>query len=292
MFGVIPAGQPPNTNPQAISQTQFAFNLAPPFNHIVVFLLPGSPLPDGTAAGVYCQLPGATEFRFLGALGNQKQSAIFKINAGIAGADQQAATGGDDVMLDDATLQPATEPAAAASGNVVLGVSVEPVANIENQLESLRPNQPAQASGNNGMQMVRRNAMTAPQDGSVVPTKDRAGPRLPREGHKLRVPLRLKTRTSELSVCFLKRCRASIPPEFHSIIRLGSPDLDHSYMLAMDHQHKQASKQALREVHFRLGMQLILSSLRKFVLTESILQEMLAPISSWVPRNCVFLLRS
>ena len=112
MFSVILPGRPCLIDVQNISPNQYAFSFpaAPHFSHIVVFLLPGNQLPDGTAAGVYLQLPGDQQFKFLGGLANEKQSAIFKVNT----------------------------PDAAMNNVVNLGISVEPTINIEQQMMQLQ----------------------------------------------------------------------------------------------------------------------------------------------------------
>lgn len=112
MFSVIVPSRPCITDVQNISPNQFAFTFpaAPHFSHIVVFMLPGNQLPDGTAAGVYLQLSGDQQFKFLGGLANEKQSAIFKVNI----------------------------PDAAMNNAVNLGISVEPMANIEQQMVQLQ----------------------------------------------------------------------------------------------------------------------------------------------------------
>jgi len=104
------------TNFNQISQTQFAFTfpVSPHFSHVVVFMLPGNLLPPDTAAAVYMQLPGEPQFKFLGAIGNEKQSAIFRV-----------------------TL-PDLSGAAHSMGDVNLGISVEPAANIQAQLAQLQ----------------------------------------------------------------------------------------------------------------------------------------------------------
>jgi protein Hikeshi len=110
MFGLIPANRPCLTNFVTISPTQFAFSFpsSPHFSHLVVFILPGNSLPPNTAAGVHIQLPGSTEFKFLGAIGNEKPSAIFRV---------------------------VPEP---QIGDINLGISVEPAANIQAQLAALQ----------------------------------------------------------------------------------------------------------------------------------------------------------
>lgn len=81
-------------------------------------MLPNNALPEGMAAGVFLQLPGEPQFKFLGGLANEKQSAIFKINL----------------------------PEGAANGVVNVGISVEPVANIEQQMVVLKSQQQTNSS--------------------------------------------------------------------------------------------------------------------------------------------------
>lgn len=120
MFSLILPGRPCITEVQNVSANQFAFSFpaAPHFSHIVVFILPGNQLPAGTAAGVFLQLPGERQFKFLGGLANEKQSAIFKVNI----------------------------PDTAANGVVNLGISVEPIASIEQQMLQLKNEQQANST--------------------------------------------------------------------------------------------------------------------------------------------------
>ena len=134
-FGVILPSRPVLANAVTISPTQYAFTFPsmPNFSHIVVFLLPGATLPDGTLTGVYVQLPNSNEFKFLGAIGTEKPSAIFKVNAsGIVNGAGPA----DDEMT-DSDAHPST------AGDVTLGLSVETAANITAQLETLRASRTA-----------------------------------------------------------------------------------------------------------------------------------------------------
>ncbi|KAI9651619.1 MAG: hypothetical protein M1831_000579 [Alyxoria varia] len=157
MFGLIlpsrPVLAPPTT---ALSQTQYAFNFpaSPPFNHVVVFLLPGETLPAGTAATIHIRIPPAGEFRPLGAISNDKQNAMFKIGGGRGGGAEAPAADGmtgikEEMMVDDATLQPVTDTAGEVGGeSVVLGLSIEPVDSVQAQLQNLRAGgaNPAQVS--------------------------------------------------------------------------------------------------------------------------------------------------
>lgn len=137
MFSCIVAGRPVNTDLQTISPTQFAFNIPsqPPFSHIVVFLLPGNILDPGTAAGIYIQTSPSQNFRLLGALANDKQSAVFKVETGSTPASSTVA---DDVMTDEAITLPIGDTPALGGPNVVIGISVEPVENIRNQLAAFK----------------------------------------------------------------------------------------------------------------------------------------------------------
>lgn len=154
MFGVVISGRAVLTDAQVISETQFSFSIpsAPTFSHIVVFLLPGTTLPGGAAAAVYAQLPGSTDFKFLGAIANDKPSAIFKIN-NKTGGPAGGGLGDDDVMLDETTGAP---PPTEGIPNITLGIALEPAAQVLALLEQRK----AQAAGNaapaSGLEMVKR----------------------------------------------------------------------------------------------------------------------------------------
>ncbi|ERF68939.1 hypothetical protein EPUS_08173 [Endocarpon pusillum Z07020] len=143
MFSVIPANRPCLTNYITISPTQFAFSFPsrPHFSHLVVFILPGNTLPPNTAAGIHIQLPGSPEFRFLGAIGNEKPSAIFKIN--LPGpkpppGDFDAMANSDISGLPAAMAATASTAAEPDIGDINIGISVEPAANIQAQLAALQ----------------------------------------------------------------------------------------------------------------------------------------------------------
>ncbi|CAK7220957.1 hypothetical protein SBRCBS47491_004363 [Sporothrix bragantina] len=96
LFGIVPTGLPVLTTPtEAPSATSFLYSIPTTadrtFNHVVVFLLPGVELPQGTAAAIYLVTPpsaGQTTptSRFLGGIGPGKESAIFKIGGGASAA--------------------------------------------------------------------------------------------------------------------------------------------------------------------------------------------------------------
>ena len=137
MFGLIISGRPVDAAAQAITEAQYAFRVQPNphFSHIVVFLLPGAQLPPDTAATVYVQIPPSQEFRLLGGIGPGKESAIFKVNGmkqGINPSDVDA-----DLMTDDLGAPP-EGTASSVSGDIVVGISVEPASQVEQQLSNLR----------------------------------------------------------------------------------------------------------------------------------------------------------
>lgn len=153
MFGAICAGRPVQTNIQSISATQFVFHLPSPktINHLVIFLLPDTILPPTHAATIHVRFPGQQAFHLLGAINASKPSAIFRVR-GLAGFASD-----DDGMSD------------AGAGNgvedeVILGISVEPVEMVEQQLQQL-PNHGvagsgvgvgmAENGGNSGMELVK-----------------------------------------------------------------------------------------------------------------------------------------
>ncbi|KAK3390870.1 hypothetical protein B0H63DRAFT_520078 [Podospora didyma] len=94
MFGLVAAGQPVIVTPTEIpTPTTFLYAVPPAaksssqFSHIVVFILPGIVLPEGTAAAIYLVTPSSApgqiepNFKFLGGIGTGKESAIFKLGA-------------------------------------------------------------------------------------------------------------------------------------------------------------------------------------------------------------------
>jgi hypothetical protein len=154
MFGVIVSGRSVLTEPQTISDTQVAFPVpsAPPFSHIVVFLLPGTTLPDGTAAAVYVQLVGSNEYIFLGAIANEKPSAIFKINNKAGGPAGGGLGSDDDAMVDENIMVPPT----GAVPNITLGISLEPVAQVAATIEQKKVQDAARsAAPPTGTELVR-----------------------------------------------------------------------------------------------------------------------------------------
>ena len=142
-FGLIIPSRPVLASPIIISETQYAFTFSslPSFSHLVVFLLPGTALPEGTLAGVYIQLPGPTpEFRLLGALGTEKQSAIFRISGtslASYGSNSSLDPVEDEMTDIDASSTTTDGATATAAGEITVGISIEQAAMIITQLESL-----------------------------------------------------------------------------------------------------------------------------------------------------------
>ena len=92
---------------------------------------------------MYIQFPGSSEFKLLGAIGREKQSAIFKIsNKGHNNAVAGAGGVDEDLMTDEA---PDTN-GSLASGQITLGISVEPATSVQAQLEALKASQVPETS--------------------------------------------------------------------------------------------------------------------------------------------------
>ncbi|KAK5049053.1 hypothetical protein LTR84_005475 [Exophiala bonariae] len=121
MFGVFIPSRPIIPELNTISAHQFAITIptAPTFHNIGVFLHPNQLLPADMAAGVYMQLPGEAGFKFLGAIANEKPSALFKVNL------------------------PANTNGAGTpnNGEINLGISVEPLQSIQVQMAQLQQQQ-------------------------------------------------------------------------------------------------------------------------------------------------------
>ncbi|EPS43321.1 hypothetical protein H072_2696 [Dactylellina haptotyla CBS 200.50] len=124
--------------PQAVSQTEFLFSIpsAQSIGHIVVFLLPATPLPPDYAATVYFQWPGKP-FQLLGGLSAEKQSAIFRLKGNSPGiaAGVTAGTNTSDSMMDgpDGFGYGSTGEDVTAQ----LGISVEPITQVQQKLMAL-----------------------------------------------------------------------------------------------------------------------------------------------------------
>lgn len=140
-FGIILPSRPVLVNPTVISPTQYAFTFAsaPAFSHIVAFLVPGNILPEGTLAGIYVQFPGtAPEFKLLGAIGTDKQSAIFKLSGRGTGAAGTGAADGPSQVNGVIEEEMSDIGGTAPSGEITVGISIEPAATIITQLEALK----------------------------------------------------------------------------------------------------------------------------------------------------------
>ena len=143
-FGLILPSRPVLTNPLVISDTQYAFTFSslPIFSHLIVFLLPGVTLPEGTLAGVYIQFPGPVpEFKLLGALGTDKQSAIFRVShpsSASYGSDSGPSPLEDEMVdVDASTLTIINDATAVTTGETTVGISIEQAATITSQLQSV-----------------------------------------------------------------------------------------------------------------------------------------------------------
>lgn len=144
MFGLIISGRPLDATPTQLQQTQYAFRIpsTPAFSHFSLFLLPGAALPPDAGATVWIQLPNTTNFRLLGALSALKPSAIFKIS-GVGNTGAQGGVLDVDAMTDEgneavsSTTNGAAADGTTAAGEIVLGISIEPAAAVEQQLAGL-----------------------------------------------------------------------------------------------------------------------------------------------------------
>ncbi|KAF3908819.1 Guanosine-diphosphatase [Orbilia brochopaga] len=126
------------TNLQIVSQTEFLFSLpaAQSINHIVVFLLPTTQLPPDYAATVYFQWPGRP-FQLLGGLSIDKQSAIFRLNLKNHVTVNANANMTGDSMVDDNSIDQGFYQASGEDVTAQLGISVEPIAMVQQKLMSL-----------------------------------------------------------------------------------------------------------------------------------------------------------
>lgn len=138
LFGLIPTGLPVITSPtSAPTSTSLLFTLpARAYNHIVVFILPGITLPPNSAAAVYIQ--NGTSFKFLGAVGEGKESAVFKIKSGslVGGGGNTGVNEGVEVDMD--TPEDGTSGYGSGNREITIGISIEAAESVAQQLASLQ----------------------------------------------------------------------------------------------------------------------------------------------------------
>ncbi|KAF8497528.1 DUF775-domain-containing protein [Russula emetica] len=128
MFGCCVAGRLLQTNLQQIDETNAAFELpaAETINHVCVFLLGSVPFPDGYGATVHFFWPGKG-FQLLGMLSNEKPSAIFRLRGNFVSQSTSSQA---------AFFNPA-QPTTGAGVTAVLGISIEPLPRIFEQVNAL-----------------------------------------------------------------------------------------------------------------------------------------------------------
>ncbi|PPQ96442.1 hypothetical protein CVT26_005083 [Gymnopilus dilepis] len=133
MFGCLVAGRLLQTNLIQVDDTHAYFELpnASTINHVCVFMLGTVPFPDGYAAAVHFFWPGKG-FQLLGMLSNEKPSAIFRLRGTYSDESSSAA---QDRFSTFSTVGPAEQQDVTA----ILGLSIEPLAQIQSQLQSLPP---------------------------------------------------------------------------------------------------------------------------------------------------------
>lgn len=131
MFGCCVAGRLLQTNLQQVDETHALFELpaASTINHVCVFLLGTIPFPEGYGATVHFYWPGKG-FQLLGMLSNEKPSAIFRLR----GTFTPNTASSTHTAFSSAPL---SAQDLANDVTAVLGLSVEPLVQIQTQMSTL-----------------------------------------------------------------------------------------------------------------------------------------------------------
>ncbi|KAF2226864.1 hypothetical protein BDZ85DRAFT_256891 [Elsinoe ampelina] len=145
--------------PTQLSPTQYLFRLppTPPFNTLTLSLDPTSSIPTTHAAAIYYALPSTpTTFRFLGYLGQGRASGTYRIispEVNPTSSSSSTATGPartdveGDLMLDDPSVpDPSPDLPQGGPGEVQIGISIEPAAEVEAKVTQLKAEQAARSS--------------------------------------------------------------------------------------------------------------------------------------------------
>ncbi|KAI9202018.1 uncharacterized protein BJ171DRAFT_194391 [Polychytrium aggregatum] len=153
MFGCIVAGRLVQTNLQQVDQFKYVLALqdAQSINHIVIFMTGQQAFPAGYAATVHLFWPSETHphWQLLGMISNEKPSAIFKLGGQKTTSSFSSANGvptavdaPGDVMMDASgphtQMQSMDTIAAPSSITAQLGISIEPIAQVQAQIQTLQ----------------------------------------------------------------------------------------------------------------------------------------------------------
>lgn len=149
MFSCVVAGRLPLPPPLQVDETHAVFQLeqADQINHVVVFMTGSQPFPEGYGATVHLMWPRAdgseAPWQMLGwyvagspSLLNTKPSAIFRVR----GTDAPAAAGG------------------APARTATLGISIEPLEQVERQMQAMPGKAPASDAGSTSLALASRGA--------------------------------------------------------------------------------------------------------------------------------------
>jgi hypothetical protein len=125
VFGVLISGKPIQAEFMRLSETDFVTEIsdASTINHMAVFLTGTVPLPEGFGASVYMRWSdnNSNSWHYLGAISNTKPSAFFRV-----AHFMNASANHDNVF--------AIQNYTGAKGSAQIGISVEPVVNIEGRV--------------------------------------------------------------------------------------------------------------------------------------------------------------
>ena len=106
------------------------------------------------AAAIYIQFPGSPDFKLLGAIGTEKQTAIFRVS----GLDAPGLDGEKIAEVDmDADGEVGVVTSNGASvGAVTVGISIEPAATVATQLRALNTAATSEETSPTALALVKR----------------------------------------------------------------------------------------------------------------------------------------
>ena len=137
MFGFIASGQLVRVDAQQVDANKFVFLVpdAGSIGHMVVFLTGAMPFGPGFAATVHFGWPkdGAMSWQLLGALSNEKPSAIFRVS-GVKSSSGGGSTYDGDVMMDGEGATSNFVSPSPATAVAQIGISIEPEAVVQEQM--------------------------------------------------------------------------------------------------------------------------------------------------------------
>lgn len=131
MIAIVPSGQPPVTDGQVVSEREILFHLQNDVHHFCIFLTGSTPFPMGHGGSVYLLHDTGGTFTFLGAISNEKPSAIFKVNKSVPPTPPSPSSSGPGPLFNSLSQGQTSTAIVAVDQTLRIGVVIESFEDIQ-----------------------------------------------------------------------------------------------------------------------------------------------------------------